>query len=25
MYSPFGGLIQVTNEPLRAALDQLGR
>lgn len=25
MYSPFGGLIQVTNEPLRAALEQLGR
>jgi hypothetical protein len=25
MYSPYGGIIQVTNEPLRAALDQLGR
>jgi hypothetical protein len=25
MYSPYGGLIQVTSEPLRAALDQLGR
>jgi hypothetical protein len=25
MYSPYGGLIQVTSEPLRAALEQLGR
>jgi hypothetical protein len=25
MYSPFGGIIQVTDEPLRAALEQLGR
>ncbi len=25
MYSPYGGLIQVTSEPLRAAIEQLGR
>jgi hypothetical protein len=25
MYAPYGGLIQVTSEPLRAALEQLGR
>ena len=25
MYSPYGGLIRVTNEPLQAALEQLGR
>jgi hypothetical protein len=25
MYAPYSGIIQVTNEPIRAALEQLGR
>jgi hypothetical protein len=25
MYSPYIGLIRITNEPLQAALEQLGR